>query len=283
MADALAAPETFRGQPCLRLSAGGGDSVLVALHGAHVLSWTARGTERLYLSPRALFDGKGAIRGGVPVCFPQFNERGPLPKHGFVRNTAWTAGDAGTDAARGDATLELRLVDDETSRARWQAGFACTLRVVLGPGRLQLELRVRNTGETPWSFTGALHTYLRVDDIAVARLSGLDGRPGWDALTDRRAPQSGDLRFDGEFDRVFSAAPTPLALHDGTGVLQIAQSASFADTVVWNPGAAKCAAMADMAPDSYRRMLCVEAAQVEQPVPLAPGQSWTGWQRLSLA
>ena len=279
----LSTPETFNGQPCLRLRWGPEDSLLVALHGAHVLSWTAGGVERLYLSPRALFDGKSAIRGGVPVCFPQFNERGPLPKHGFVRNTAWVPGAAESDAATDDAVLDLQLADSPATRALWPFGFAFSLRLTLGPGRLQMALQARNTGTAPWPFTGALHTYLRVDDIAATRLAGLDGATSWDALTDQRAPQVGDLRFDGEFDRVFGAAAAPLTLQTGAGALQIAQSASFADTVVWNPGAAKSATMADMAPDSYLHMLCVEAAQVERPRVLAPGEAWTGWQRLRLA
>ena len=46
----------------------------------HGLMWqrAADGVERLYLSPQTSRDGSTAIRGGVPVCFPQFNMRGPL-------------------------------------------------------------------------------------------------------------------------------------------------------------------------------------------------------------
>ena len=79
----------FLGQPGLRLRLPCGDTAWVALQGAQVLSWVASGRERLYLSPKTLLDGQSAIRGGVPVCFPQFNQRGPLPKHGFVRNLPW--------------------------------------------------------------------------------------------------------------------------------------------------------------------------------------------------
>ena len=70
--------ETYCGQPCIRLAIGDGDCALVALHGAQVLSWISGGRERLYLSPKAVFDGQAAIRGGIPLCFPQFNQRGLL-------------------------------------------------------------------------------------------------------------------------------------------------------------------------------------------------------------
>lgn len=282
MAELAAAAESFRGQPCLRLNWGPDDSLLVALHGAHVLSWTGAGRERLYLSPRAVFDGHAAIRGGVPVCLPQFNERGPLPKHGFARNLSWRCAGARVDAARGDVLFTLELDSDAATRAQWTADFRFALTLRLGPGRLEMQLVLHNSGSAAWPFTGALHTYLQVEDIAGVQLQGLDGQPCWDALADRRGAHAGELCFDGEFDRVFSAAPTPLRLLDGDSVLEIAQSASFEDTVVWNPGAAKCATMADMAPDSYLQMLCVEAAQVERPFLLAPGAQWTGWQRLTV-
>lgn len=283
VADLAAAAESFRGQPCLRLRRGPQDSVLVALHGAHVLSWTGAAEERLFLSPNAVFDGQGAIRGGVPVCLPQFNTRGPLAKHGFARNLPWQAGSARLDAASGDLLLTLALTSDAPTRAVWPHDFRFELTLRLGLGRLELLLDLQNPGLTPWPFTGALHSYLSVQDIARVQLMGLDGRPCWDALRDTRAPHAGAVTFDGEFDRVFRAAPGPLQLHDGARRLQIEQSASFEDTVVWNPGAELCARLADMAPGSWQQMLCVEAAQVEQPVILEPGARWSGWQRLTVA
>ena len=77
--------ELFQGQPCHRIHIACGDSALVALQGAHVLSWVSGGRERLFLSPANHWDGRTAIRGGIPVCFPQFNARGGLPRHGFAR------------------------------------------------------------------------------------------------------------------------------------------------------------------------------------------------------
>lgn len=282
MPDAAAAAESFRGQACVRLSLGEHDSVLVALHGAQVLSWVGAGAERLFLSPRAIFDGRSAIRGGVPVCLPQFNMRGPLPKHGFARNLPWRV-DGARAAAAGERVLTLALCDDAATRALWPQSFRFLLSLGLAPGRLRMQLDLYNTGREDWTFTGALHTYLRVRSIAAVELRGLEGQPCWDALSDQRAPQAGTVRFDGPFDRVYGAAAQPLLLNDGSERLRIAQSASFADTVVWNPGQAGCAALADMAADSWQQMLCVEAANVERPVLLPAGGHWTGWQELAVA
>ena len=115
----------FAGLPATELQLPNGDRVVVAHHGAQVLSWVAGGRERLYLSPQSVMDGQAAIRGGIPVCFPQFNQRGPLaeqlPKHGFVRNVAWQA-----DAPRltaDSASLTLRLSDNAATRHSWPQAF----------------------------------------------------------------------------------------------------------------------------------------------------------------
>ena len=55
-------------------------------------------------------------------------------------------------------------------------------------------------------------------------------------------------------------------------------SEGFDDVVVWNPGPAKAAAMADLPDDDWLRMLCVEAATIGQAVTLAPGQQWVARQ-----
>jgi len=274
-------PELFHGLPCRTLTLPCGDSLRVLLHGAHVVSWIAGGRERLYLSPRSRFDGQSAIRGGVPLCFPQFNQRGTLPKHGFARNLPWRA-DALPQWRHPEARLTLRLPASDATRQFWPQAFEASLGVELRPGSLQLTLGVRNTDIISLSFTGALHTYLAVDDIAAVRLLGLEGQPEWDALSDRQAHAAGPLCLHGEFDRVYAAASQALVLQDGMGQLAIEQSPSLAQTVVWNPGPEKGAALADLPPDGYAHMLCVEAAQVMPAISVPAGGAWQGWQRLSV-
>jgi len=274
-------PELFHGLPSLVLSLPNGDRLRVLLHGAHVVSWVSGGRERLYLSPRSAFDGQSAIRGGVPVCFPQFNQRGPLPKHGFARNLPWLA-DVSPVLTPEAARLRLRLPASAATRQFWPQAFELTLALELRPGCLQLTLDVHNSEVLPLNFTGALHTYLAVDDIAAVQLTGLEGQPEWDALTDRQGRAAGPLRFQGGFDRVYDAASQALVLHDGQQRLRIEQSAGWAQTVVWNPGAELAATLPDLPADGHAHMLCVEAAQVMQTIAVPAGGTWQGWQRLSL-
>jgi glucose-6-phosphate 1-epimerase len=280
-AQATCRDTAFAGLPACELTLPQGDRLLVALHGAHVLSWVSGGQERMYLSPQSILDGQAAIRGGVPVCFPQFNQRGPmaerLPKHGFARNVAWLA-DA-PDLRAEHARLTLRLNDNLQTRAWWPQAFALALHIELSPGALQLTLDVHNTDTQPLAFSGALHTYLAVPDVMQAKLQGLGGQPEWDSLTDTHAQAADTLRFAAEFDRVYEASPNPMTLNQ---TLHISQSPNWANTVVWNPAQDLCKRLADMPEGGWRHMLCVEAAQVYEPITLPAGGRWAGWQQLTV-
>lgn len=272
------------GIAALRYQSPAGDSVAVALQGAQVLSWRtaestdgADGVERLYLSPRSSADGRSAIRGGIPLCFPQFNQRGPLPKHGFARNLPWQV------AQQGPGALEMVLRSSDATRAWWPESFEARLFVELAPNRLRVRLQATNTGDRPWALTAALHTYLRVGDITRCGLHGLQGLACWDALADTRFVESRECIAFGEapgagFDRVFSLQATgsapALSLQDGAGALAIHNLPGATEIVVWNPGVALSAELADMPDEDWRHMLCVEAASIDAPVMLAPGQSW---------
>lgn len=267
----------FLGQPAVELALPQGDRAIVLLHGGQPVSWrTADGTEHLYLSPASVLDGQTAVRGGVPLCFPQFNMRGPLIKHGFARNLPWQF----EAAEPGRLTLGLR--SGPVTQAFWTERFHAQLVVELTPGELRLRLRVANTGAASWSFTAALHTYLQVGDVEQVQVEGLDGAACWDAVRDQHFTQAGAPRFGSEFDSVYQAPPQALTLVEaGRGALRIAQSATCPQTVVWNPGPDLSHKLADMPDDGWRHMLCVEAASIDAPVPLEAGQTWEGWQHLS--
>lgn len=273
---------TFRGQPAVRLGLPGGSSCTLALHGAQLLSWlSADGVERLYLSPDARFDGQSPIRGGVPICWPQFNQRGPLPKHGFARNLEWHP-EPPQDGAPAD-TVVLALQASEATRALWPHAFRARLAVKLAPKTLRITLDIDNLGSEPWSFTAALHSYLRVDDAMAVRLEGLQGANRWDAVRDvQQVELAAAPDFGREFDSVYAAPARPLRLVQPSGTLEISQSASCTETVVWNPGPVLAAKLDDLPADGWRHMLCVEAARIDEAVLLVPGAHWQGWQQLAV-
>ena len=270
----------FRGTEALRLVGPGGSAVIVALQGAQVLSWqTSDRRERLYLSDTAVFDGSAPIRGGVPVCFPQFASQGSLPKHGFVRTRRWSV--AAQRSGDDYALVTLETADDEATRALWPHPFRLELTVMVEADRVDLELCVANTGTEPLDFTGALHTYLRVTQVEDAALEGLRGYDYRDAANgDRIVRETGtEVLIEAETDRAYFNAKRPLLLKAANLTSAIAQE-GFPDVVVWNPWVDRCAEIADMPDKDWRHMLCVEAAVAKTPVTVAPGEEWYGRQTL---
>lgn len=270
----------FHGQPALRLATAAGARAVVALQGAQVLSWAPPGgEERLYLSPQALFDGRTPIRGGVPVCFPQFAGLGPLPAHGFARTLPWTVAieRTGSDFA----LLGLRLADSAATRAIWPHAFQAELDILIEDSRLDLELEIENTGAQVFAFTAALHAYLAVREVEESRIEGLHGFHYRDrTAADRVERDSGDvLVIEAETDRIYHDVDRPLLLREYDRSLGI-NADGFPDVVVWNPWVARSAALADLPDDGFRHLLCIEAAAARQPVSLPAGQRWWGRQTL---
>ncbi len=274
---------TVLGQPALRLRAPSGAQATVSLHGGQVLSWTTpAGDEQLYLSPQAVAEPGMAIRGGVPVVFPQFELMGPdrsLPRHGLARTRAWQLEGQQQGPEHAQATLMLR--DDDETRALWPHGFLLEMTVAVSADRLDMELYVENTGATSWPFAAALHTYLAVSELTQVRLQGLEGCDFLDRITGGETTEDQpEKRFHGEIDRVYAKA-NKLLLRDGPRRLLI-ETAEMPDVVLWNPGPDKCASIRDMPVDGWQHMLCVEAARINKPVSLSPGDSWSGRQSLVL-
>lgn len=264
--------------PPLQLNVGDDGRIEASPFGAHALSWRCQGRERLYLSPRASFGEGKAIRGGVPVIFPQFGERGGGPRHGFARTSAWEPLDGpGAGASR----LAFRLRDDERTRRHWPHRFEAELALEPGENRLRIALRVRNLDQAPFEFTAALHTYLRVADIAGTLVHGLEDRPYFDSARDGERVEATDapVRFEGEVDRIYPDSRRALRVTDGEQLLRL-ETEGFADTVVWNPGAALAAELADLGAGEQRHFVCVEAANILSPIRLQPGADWAGAQTL---
>jgi glucose-6-phosphate 1-epimerase len=75
--------EGKNGLATVTISQGSDYSVEIYLHGATVTSWKHAGVERIFVSSIAIWNGVKAIRGGIPVVWPQFGQPNPsMPQHG---------------------------------------------------------------------------------------------------------------------------------------------------------------------------------------------------------
>ena len=107
-------------------AADGSATAEIYLHGATLTSWTVDGVERLFLSPNAVFAPPKAIRGGVPVCWPQFGMLGPLKaQHGFARNVRWEV----AAVAAGGAACTLACESSAATLAEWPHPFRLEMEV----------------------------------------------------------------------------------------------------------------------------------------------------------
>jgi glucose-6-phosphate 1-epimerase len=241
------------------------------------------------MSDRAVFAPPKALRGGVPVCFPQFSDMGPMAaQHGFARNTAFVVDAAARDNGDSKVTLLLDHPGDASFPHPFQLRVSVQVREA--DGALVQRLRVTNPpgAAGPLAFTAALHTYFRVTDIATASVTGLGpGGRFLDSTAGRveRTDGGAALRFDAEVDRIYLSPPGPvLAVVDGTARRRVAiRTDGLVDAVVWNPWAAKAAALADFGDEEYKHMVCVEPAAVAGGggvAGLGVGEVWEGGQTL---
>jgi glucose-6-phosphate 1-epimerase len=239
-------------------------------HGGHLTGWWPAGQprSRLWMSSASTCGPGAAIRGGVPVVFPQFGVLGPLPKHGFARTVAW-------EPQHPSPTDEARLTFATTipTRGDWPHQATLTLSASARAQMLTVRLAVANTASTPFAFTAALHTYLHVSSTADAGISGLEGRAAKDAAAGGRATTLGDERLStvGPLDLMIRDVPGALVLHDAAQPDLVISTEGFRDWVVWNPGADH--RLSDVQAGEEAGFVCIEPAVLE-PVPIAPGQVW---------
>jgi len=253
----------------------------VSLYGGQVLSYRPMGHGPvLFVSKAAVYEPGKAIRGGIPICWPWFGT-GPSPSHpshGFARLQQWDL--RRTEYSSEATELHLSLSDSELTRRLWPFAFELSLSVCLDQ-KLSLALTTRNRDSQPFTFTQALHPYLRVRNVMDVAVHGLGGATFADALTQQTGTHEGALNIRSETDRLFAPVAPECVLHDAG--LGRALAMTFSGTrhlMVWNPWIEKSRAMKDFGDDEYTRMLCLEPANAgEDAVTLAPGESHT----LSLA
>lgn len=253
-------------------------SAAIGLHGAHILSWTPTGQEEvLWVSSLARFQPGKAVRGGIPICWPWFGaypDHPDLPAHGFARLNCWELVETSLDeAGRISVVLTLKAQDDNIHL--WPGASTVRYRIEIGTS-LKLTLTTTNPGDMPVTISQALHTYFSIGDVNAVEVRGLDNCAYLDKTDGFRCKeQHGPVRFDGEIDRIYVGTDADCIIVDPVLAREILiRKQSSRSTIVWNPGPEGAARMNDMGPQGFRKMLCVESANVgDDRVQLAPGAS----------
>ena len=279
------------GHDALQLTTRHGTAI-VALHGAHLLSWVPTGQRDVFwLSPQALPE-PAAIRGGVPVCWPWFAKQGMLEsalQHGPARILPWQISAIHTSS---DDEISLSMepcaqAAQDASLAALAPGLQVSLRITLGE-TLSQTLHTRNLGSQTFQLTQALHSYFAVGDATLVGIEGLTGLPYQDKLRGMTTDiQRTPFAFDMACDRIYhhAAQDSPgKSTHRYTLTDPVWQRRIVIDTqgsqsvVVWNPGSEGARKIADMPDDGWQDFFCIEAANAGPDViVLAPGaEHWLG-------
>ena len=247
----------------------------ISLFGGHVVSFQPQGQQDLiWMSQQAKFDGKTALRGGIPVCWPWFG-RIAAPAHGFARSSEWQLVEHRESEA--GVIVSLGLKPNEETLAVWPHQFDARLNVEIGD-QLKVTLDVKNTDSQPWTFSGALHTYLNVGDIHNTTTTGM-GAEYIDSLQGGKICQGGsELVLTDTIDRVYTQPEAQIFVADKKldRTLTV-ENHGHNSAVLWNPWAEGATAMGDMQDDGYLTMMCVEstlhAPSLEAGKTLQPGES----------
>ncbi len=235
-------------------------NALISLLGAQLLHFAPKNQPNwLWLSKTSKFDGSRAIRGGVPLCWPWF---GPSParvglgkpQHGFARTSTWQLD--GISESRENTLIHLSLSTSDASRAIWPHEFELEMDILLGES-VTLLLTSRNSGTTPWTYSGALHSYFEIAKPEAVRVNGLGARY-IDQLDNASIKPGGLFTLDQPVDRIYDQPKDNITLERGHPTLTL-HNHNADSVVVWTPWL-NGANMPDFDDEGWRSMLCVETA-----------------------
>eukprot|EP00904_Undaria_pinnatifida_P007942 jgi/Undpi1/4278/HiC_scaffold_17.g07644.m1 len=244
------------------------------------------GREVLFLSKEAVFNGAKAIRGGIPLVFPQFGQPDKaMPSHGVARTAAWQLSGEDTPEADGHIKANFLLGHSDETLAKWPHKFSLRYEVDLAEDVLGVTLHITNTGDEAFEFQSLLHTYIAVPEIESVQIEGFHNVPYVDQLennaksTDERA----QAVFTREVDRIYTGEIGDVSVVGGTKVSNTCVKAANegpevcvpVDVVLWNPWIAKAKSLGDFGDEEYHNMVCIEPGIVSKFHSIAPGETYS--------
>jgi glucose-6-phosphate 1-epimerase len=240
----------------------------LCLQGAHLMTWRPHSSAMpvVWLSDDVRLAPGSPKRGGTPICWPWFGTHPryeidrSYPAHGFARIVPWEVVETASEPD-GATRIVLRMADRRKTRKQWPYASEVTVAMVIGE-TLKISLATTNTGNESFVISEGFHTYFQISDIENITVKGLDGCEYLDKTRDfERLRQHGDIRFDGETDRVYVNTESTCYIEDPAFARRIVIKKSGSEsTVVWTPGVMKAAIMGDLGSNNgWRRMVCVES------------------------
>jgi len=284
--------EGVNGLPKIILE-GNEQSCEIYLYGCTITSWKVRGVEKLFVSELAVFDGVKAIRGGIPLVFPQFGQPDTImPQHGFARTSEWEI--YKTNVNERSCVLVFSLSESPATLAVWPHKFTLFYTITFDSVGMTTALDIVNTDDSSsFDCQALLHTYLRVSDINSTSVTGFHGRKYIDKMS------NSDIFLDSreiatigeEVDRIYCGnsdsdetckAFQIKVLQSGAVVSDVSIDAFMtntlgnlshrimADCVLWNAWINKSKAISDLNDDAYNHYVCVEPGLVAGYTSVAP-------------
>ncbi|WP_109079282.1 D-hexose-6-phosphate mutarotase [Aggregatibacter kilianii] len=226
-------------------------SAKIALQGAHLFSWQPAHSKQdiLWLSEIEPFETGTAIRGGIPICYPWFNNAG-TPAHGFARISLWQLSDYAIHADK------VRLVFSLFSA---QHIVLAKVEMIFGE---HCDLRFTHYGETGMEKVQlALHSYFNIGNIANTDIANLPTEC-FNALSRQTESVPSARRIAENVDCVYTAPQHPTEIHDRDNQRTIfVEHQNASDVVLWNPWHK---ATGNMTENGYQTMVCVETARINR-------------------
>ena len=267
----------------------------LSLFGAHLISFIPNKDrrERLWLSETAVFDKSKAIRGGIPICWPWFADIYPqhqqrenkgqtldspsqYPAHGFVRTQDWKV----TAIEESDSETKIILQASRLGMFGFEKSLSAEVEFTFAE-KCTVKLRSKNLSSLPQTLTAALHSYFNVGDISVAAIKGIQGKYIDKLQGNLLCDSPSQYHIQEEVDRIhLTDENNPMetlrlsfkeATSSSIQEMELTQQ-GHDSVIVWNPWIEKSAKMADMQPEAYKNMLCIETA-ITSPYCLLPGDT----------
>lgn len=235
-------------------------SALISLQGAQLLQWQPKNQKQsvLWLSEIEPFQKGKAIRGGIPLCYPWFNNAG-TPAHGYARISLWQLADYIIE--ENQIKLTFVLLDKNgivEAKLKMQFDQNCTLTFS----------HYKNEGAQI-----AFHSYFNLENIDNVEVQQLPTQCQ-NFLTGQQESTSSHRYINENIDCLYQVPTFSQAQIKDKILNRIIhlQQQNASDMVLWNPWHKETSSMT---PTAYQQMLCLESARIQHLLPAKQEMSLT--------